>query len=306
MSRVLITGSVGLVGRALRSALVLRHCEVIGLDLRAPEPERGDVRDRPRVDAAVRGCAGIIHLAAVSRVVWAERDPEACWAINVDGLRNVLDAAERQPCPPWVIFASSREVYGQAAAFPVTEAAPPAPVNVYGRSKVRGEGLVGEARAKGLRAAIVRLSNVYGSTSDHADRVVPAFARAAALGEPLRVEGANHTFDFTHLDDTVRGIIGLVDLLEASGEAPAPIHLLTGQPTTLGELAELAVALARSRAPITFASPRTFDVSNFHGDPRRAHEVLGWAPRVLLRDGLARLIEEIRVEIGAGNDEVLA
>ena len=306
MSRILITGSVGLVGRALRSALAVRDCEVVGLDLRAPEPERGDVRDPPRVDSAVRGCAGIIHLAAVSRVVWAERDPEACRSINVDGLGHVLDAAERQPRPPWVIFASSREVYGQAAAFPVTETAELSPLNVYGRSKERGESLVGEARARGLRAAVVRLSNVYGSTWDHVDRVIPAFARAAVRAEPLRVEGANHTFDFTHLDDTVRGLVALIDLLDRGREAPTPIHLLTGQPTTLGELAELAVALARSRAPITFAPPRTFDVESFHGDPRRAQEVLGWAPRVPLRDGLARLIEEIRVEIGAGNNEVLA
>jgi nucleoside-diphosphate-sugar epimerase len=305
MSRVLITGSAGLVGRALRAALEARDCEVVGLDLGAEGPEEGDVRERPRVEAAARGCAGIVHLAAVSRVVWGELDPEGCWSTNVDGLSNVLAVAAREPQAPWVIFASSREVYGQATAFPVTEATPLCPMNVYGRSKERGEALVGAARAAGLRAAVVRLSNVYGSTHDHADRVVPAFARAAARGEPLRVEGANHTFDFTHLDDTVRGIVGLIDLLEAGREAPTAIHLLTGQPTTLGELASLAVELAGTQAPITMAAPRTFDVSSFHGDPRRAKEVLDWAPRVPLREGLARLIEEFRIEIGARGDEVL-
>jgi nucleoside-diphosphate-sugar epimerase len=65
------------------------------------------------------------------------------------------------------------------------------------------------------------------------------------------------------------------------------------------------VALAGTRAPIMVAAPRTFDVSSFHGDPRRAKEVLDWAPRVPLREGLARLIEEFRVEIGARCDEVL-
>ncbi|MEP7121180.1 MAG: NAD(P)-dependent oxidoreductase [Byssovorax sp.] len=305
MSRILITGSAGLVGRALRSALAARHDDVVGLDLQANEAERGDVRDSPRVDAAVRGCVGIIHLAAVSRVIWGERDPEGCWSTNVDGLRNLLSAAEQAPRPPWVIFASSREVYGQADAFPVTEAAPLRPVNIYGRSKERGEALLSEARTRGLRAAVIRLSNVYGRTRDHADRVVPAFARAAALGEPLRVEGADHTFDFTHLDDTVRGIVSLVDLLRAGRDAPGPIHLLTGQPTTLGELASLAVALAGSRASITQAAPRTFDVERFHGDPRRAQEVLSWAPRVPLREGLGRLIQEFSVEIGARRAEVL-
>ena len=259
---ILITGSQGLIGRALRSALAGRGTEVAGLDLRGSCGEAGDVREAKCIRDSVAGCHGIVHLAAVSRVVWAERDPQGCRDINVGGLRNVIQVAVESTRRPWLLFASSREVYGQPDHLPVTEDAPLRPVNVYGRCKAEGERLVEAARAGGLRAAVVRLSNV---------------------------------FDFTHLDDTVRGLVALIELL-SEGEAPPPIHLLTGRPTTLGRLAALAVELADTEAPIVRAPARPFDVSRFHGDPCRARKLLGWVPRVELPEGLGRLIRDVRRE----------
>ena len=146
LRRILITGSEGLVGSALRAALEARGTEVAGLDVRGAGDEEGDVRDAERIRQAAAGCCGIVHLAAVSRVVWGERDPENCWAVNVGGLRNVLAAAAtvraKSSGRPWVVFASSREVYGQPDRLPATEDTPLRPINVYGRSKVEGERLV--------------------------------------------------------------------------------------------------------------------------------------------------------------------
>ena len=293
--RILITGSEGLVGSALRAALEARGAEVVGLDFLGTGREYGDVRSLRRVRDALDGCDGVVHLAAVSRVVWGERDPEGCRSTNVGGLRNILQALDERERRPWLLFASSREVYGQPRHLPATEDTPLRPVNVYGRSKVEGERLVDAARAGGLRAATVRLSNVYGSARDHADRVVPAFLRAANSGTPLRVDGVQCTFDFTHIDDTVRGMVAVVDRLARGQELP-PVHLVTGRPTTLGELAVLAVALAGGRASITEAPSRFFDVARFHGSPERARMLLGWTPRVVLRDGLERLLRDLRTE----------
>ena len=293
IDRILITGSEGLVGRALRPALKSYGYAVAGLDVQGHGAERGDVRDAHGVHAAVDGCCGIIHLAAVSRVIWGERDPETCWETNVGGLGNVIGAMRQSPQRPWLLFASSREVYGQPDGVPVVEDAPLRPVNVYGRSKVEGERLVEDARNGGCRTAIVRLSNVYGCTRDHPDRVVPEFARAAVAGESLRVDGEDHTFDFTHIDDTVRGLVALVGVLDdATRSLPPPIHLLTGRPHTLGQLAALAVQLAGTASSIIHAPPREFDVSRFYGDPARAACLLGWKPQVTLSLGLARLIRD--------------
>ncbi len=291
--RILVTGSEGLVGRDLRTAFEARGRDTVGLDLRGAGSEHGDVRHPRRVREAIAGCSGVVHLAAVSRVIWAEHAPDDCWSANIGGVRRVLEAAFEQPERPWVLFASSREVYGQPRCLPVTEDAPLLPVNVYGHSKIEGERLVEEATAGGLRAATLRLSNVYGSALDHADRVVPAFARAAVEGSAIRIDGAECTFDFTHIDDTVRGMVAAMDRLEA-GETLPPIHLLTGTPTTLRELAAMATALAGKRVPVVEAPPRPFDVSRFHGNPSRARELLGWEPRVRLRDGFERLVGDFR------------
>lgn len=293
-SKVLVTGSSGLIGRALVHALGKLGVRTEGLDVRASGTHHGDVRDAHRVRRAVSGCAGIVHLAAVSRVVWAEEDPEACWSTNVGGLRNVLAAAEATPCRPWVIFASSREVYGQPDSLPVTEEAPLAPVNVYGRSKAEGERLVARSASRGLRACVARLSNVYGSIDDHGDRVVPAFARSAALGRLLRVDGADHTFDFTHLDDASDGLLRLTALLDGASAPPPPIHFVTGQATTLWGLATNAVDIAATDSEIVEAEPRNYDVARFVGDPTRAQALLGWSATTTVQTGLTRLIDDFR------------
>jgi len=294
LHKVLVTGSSGLVGSALVPALTARGVAITRLDITASGSAHGDVRDRDRVRAALTGVDGVIHLAAVSRVVWGEREPALCLATNVGGLRNVLELAASAPTRPWVIFASSREVYGQPDHFPVTEEAPLRPVNVYGRSKLEGEQLVLAAQRDGVRACTIRLSNVFGAPEDHADRVVPAFARAAALGRELRVDGADHTFDFTHIDDVARGIVALAELLFARNGVPPPIHFVSGTPTTLGELAAAAIRIAGTGASVRHAPPRRFDVARFVGNSDRARALLGWSPRVELEDGLTRLIHAFR------------
>lgn len=305
--RILITGSSGLVGSALSPALAARGVDVARLDIRASGAAQGDVRDRERVRRAMVDVDGVVHLAAVSRVAWAERDPALCWSTNIDGLRNVLEIAAASNPRPWVVFASSREVYGQPDRLPVAEDCDLRPINVYGRSKADGERLVDAARRAGARACTVRLSNVFGSTLDHPDRVVPAFARAAAFGEELRVDGVDHTFDLTHVDDIVRGLVALSERLGASHTGLSPIHFVSGIPTTLGQLADMAIRIARkvgdgvppvvagrTRSIVRVAPPREFDVTKFIGDPARALAVLGWRTRIDLEEGLTRLVHEFR------------
>lgn len=302
MRRILVTGGEGLIGGAITALLRRGGDEVRGLDLRAAEhAARGDITDAEAVARRVDGCDGIIHLAAVSRVVAGEQNPELCWATNGDGTRKVLKAALDAPKRPWVVVASSREVYGEPARLPVSETCPLAPVNIYGRSKARAEALTREAHAAGLRTAIVRFANVYGRTSDHADRVVPAFARAASRGGVLRVDGRDLLFDFTHIDDVADGLARVVDLLAGGERALPAVHFVSGQGTTLGELAALAHAAGGGRATIVDAPPRAYDVFHFQGDPTRARALLGWIHRTALADGVARLVRAFDEEAGASS-----
>lgn len=288
---VLVTGSQGLIGTALTALLRRQGTATIGVDLRHDHPESAfDVRDGARLAAAMAEAAGVVHLAAVSRVIDGEREPERCRAVNIGGTRIVLQTAAAARRRPWVIVASSREVYGEQEQLPVAETAELRPKNVYAEAKAAGETLATEAAAAGLRVAIVRFSNVFGSIADHPDRVVPAFAAAAAAGATLRIDGGDNTFDFTYVDDVVDGVARLAAALEA-GERPPPIHFVSGRPVTLMQLAQAAIALGRPGARLVEAPSRTFDVARFWGDPSRALAVLGWRATTPLDDGLRRMVE---------------
>lgn len=288
--RVGVTGSEGLIGRTLCQQLEAEGAAVERLDYRIPEgaPGSGDIRNREDVRALME-CDVIVHLAAVSRVAWGERDPALCRSVNVLGTRNLIEEASASSRRPAVLFASSREVYGEPEQLPVSEDAPLRPMNEYGRSKAEGESIVLGGRARGLRTGFLRLANVYGTLDDHPDRVVPAFARAAVHGGPLRVDGTGHTFDFTHVADVARGFLLAIDAL-LDGNLP-PIQLASGRGTTLGELAALAKAVALRPVVVTEAPSRNYDVSKFVGDPRRAESLLGFRCERTLEDGFTSLVQ---------------
>ena len=293
VARILISGGRGLIGDALAVALRGAGHEVRGIDRRADRQadDHGDIRDADLVAPRIAGCDGIVHLAAVSRVVWAQREPALCWEINVSATQRLLAAARASAGRPWVLFASSREVYGEPEQLPVDEDSPLCPINIYGRSKAEGERLMRAAREAGLNTAVVRLSNVYGSIRDYPDRVVPAFARGAALGGTLRVCGNDTLLDFIHLDDVVHGIMTMIEQLNA-GQRLLPVNLTTGKGTTLGELALLAKAARGSRAKIIQAPAQAYEITRFVGAPDRAMALLGWCAQVAIASGIARLVQD--------------
>jgi nucleoside-diphosphate-sugar epimerase len=288
---ILITGSRGLIGSAIGDRLRLAGHSVRSFDL--ADDAGQDIRDREALAAALTGVTGVVHLAAVSRVVWAQRDPERTWTTNVAAFQALMGLIRESSNPPWIVFASSREVYGEPANLPVDETAPLRPMNVYARSKVAGEALVEGAAAEGLAANVARFSNVYGSILDHPDRVVPAFARAAATGGAVRLEGADHMFDFTHVDDVSRGLHRLVDATIA-GQRLDPIHFVTGHGTTLRDLANIALAASEGAVTCELHAPRSYDVARFTGDPGRAKDMLGWTAEIGIAEGFEQLTDAFR------------
>lgn len=291
--RILVTGSAGLIGRALVAKMRHAGLEPVAFDIReSSSPAFGDLRDHGALERALTDVAGIVHLGGVSRVIWGERSPELCWTVNVESTRKILDLALASRRRPWVVYASSREVYGQQSVFPVAETARLNPMNAYARSKVAAEGLASAACAAGARTAIVRFSSVYGDADDYPDRLVPAFALAATHGGTMRLDGPDCAFDFTHVDDVSAGLMKICDAL-SSGEKRLPtLHFVSGVRTTLSELAGLAAEFAHCPVGMNLASPRAFDISEFCGDPARTAEVLGWRATTPLRAGVSDLVRD--------------
>jgi len=294
--KILITGSQGLIGHALKNQLRNIGVAVQGMDIDclSTHSEHGNIENLQLIKALATECKGIVHLAAVARVIAGEQNPQRCWNINVEGTRNVLQAANDLPHKPWVLYGSSREVYGQQATLPVNEKAPLLPLNVYARSKVAAEKLVSEYREKGLQTATIRFSNVYGSTDDYADRVIPAFCRAAAWGGTIRIDGSHNIFDFTYIDDVVAGIVKVVDKLQAGCMDLPSMHFTSGQGITLRQAAELARSFSRHPVELLEAPSRSFDVARFYGDSSLAEQLLGWKVEVTLQEGMAQFINQFK------------
>jgi len=291
--KILVTGSSGLIGTAVCAVLASRGHEVRRFDIADQQGGFGDILAPTNLDAAMKDCTGVVHLAAVSRVIWGERDPQKCHETNVVGTRNVIDRLNSGNLRRWLIFGSSREVYGQSRVLPVTESAPLQPMNHYARSKAEAEQAVKQAVGAGICASILRFSTVYGALTDHADRVIPAFCRAAIAGLPLRVEGATNSLDITHVSDVADGVSNVASRL-SEGKSLGPMHLTSGHGTSLSDLAKAVVQLAGSKSEIITSAPRDFDVINFIGDSKLAETQIGWHPKIPLEIGLMKLISQFR------------
>jgi UDP-glucose 4-epimerase len=295
--KILITGSKGLIGSALKCSLESMGVEVLGLDLKHhfEDSNYGDILDRTAVFSKASIVDGIVHLAAVSRVIDGEKMPLRCWQTNVEGTQNIIDAAIASEKKPWVIYASSREVYGESDTLPVKEWFSLKPVNIYGESKLAAENQMDRAMQSGIAAAIVRLSNVYGSIYDYPDRVIPAFCKAAAEGNSIWVEGKENSFDFTYLNDVINGFLSLIRLMATKKQSIKPIHLTRGISVSLEQISVIAQQASEVPLSIIEKPSRSFDVSHFFGDPSRAREVLKWQACVSIEEGMHRLIHQFRL-----------
>lgn len=298
MTKILITGAEGLIGTAVCGRLKQLSIDIVRFDKKFPitHPYYGDILNKEKLQDAVANCDGIIHLAAVSRVIWGEKDPQLCWKTNYEGTLSVIESACLSPKKPWILYASSREVYGKPLLLPATEESPYNPINIYGESKTEAEIAILRARKVGLNTAIVRYSNVYGSLYDHHDRVIPAFCKAAAMGNPIRVDGFLHTFDFTHINDVAEGTLKIILLLCENKKELHPFHLTTGKETSLLEAAELANKIGKKYSKIIEAPPRNYDVPNFHGDSAKTRNTLGWEPKVSIEEGIERLTKVFQMK----------
>lgn len=297
--QILVTGAKGLIGSEICKLLAGKNFEVIAVDREFERSHPGciDTRDGDSMRSLVQTCDGIIHLAAISRVVWGELDPKQCWEVNVEATKNIVEAALESPFRPWLLFASSREVYGQQLTLPVIEEAPFSPMNTYAKSKVVGEMIIEEAKKRGLAASIVRFSNVFGCAQDHADRVIPAFCRAALENGCLRIDGSKHTFDFTYYKDVAEGVMRIVQKLNQGNLKIPTIHFTSGRGIMLSEAAAIICRLANSSARLEEGTPRSFDVTSFIGDNARAHEFLAWRPKISFEEGVLSLLRSLREEL---------
>ena len=285
---IAVTGGAGFVGSHLVDALLTagagnvtviddfsrgRHQNLGGW---ASEPRlrvvRADVRNIDALRDALYGANVVYHLAAQATVMGAAQDIDRTFNTNVVGTYNVLKVAAERGVRR-MVFASSREVYGEPVSLPVAESHPLLPVNSYGASKVAGEALCRAfAREHGLETSILRLANVYGDRD--IGRVIPHWIAEARSDNDIMVYGGAQVIDFVWVGDVVRAMLAAA----ATERALPPINIASGSGTKILDLARRIIHLAKSRSQVRVVSPRSIEVSRYIGSTDRMRELLDLTP----------------------------
>jgi UDP-glucose 4-epimerase len=300
--RVLVTGGAGFIGANLVRQMDTSD-EIVVLDNllqgqrdllpdeRDVELVIGDIRDPDDVAKAVRGVDLIIHLAAFGSVVDSVADPVENFEINVRGTFEMLRGAAAAGVERFVFASTGGAIMGDQAP-PVNEDSLPWPISPYGASKVCGEAyLHAFAGSFGIRPVALRFANVYGPFSAHKKGVVTRFIRAALAGGTFEIFGDGQASrDFLHVDDLCRGILAAADS-QLSDEV---LHLASEQETTIDELARVILEIVGSDVDVVHRPKRPGEVERNFATADRARELLGWQPRLSLRDGMANTVDWFR------------
>ena len=172
-----------------------------------------------------------------------------------------------------VVFASSREVYGEPIELPVDEGQPLLAINFYGASKVVGEAYCRAfRRASGLDTVILRLANAYGPR-DYG-RVIPLWIDQAAQGQDLHVYGGKQVLDFVWVEQVVQALISA----GAADVALPPINVGSGTGTKLMDLARRIRLLSGGRGQIQIVPARPVEVVQYVARVDRMRSLLGIEP----------------------------
>jgi nucleoside-diphosphate-sugar epimerase len=304
---ILLTGAAGFVGSHLTDSLLADGHEVIGVDNLATgrTANLAHLADEPRFSLLEADASRpleldgpldwILHLASpASPPRYLERPLETL-LVNAEGTRHLLELARRTGAG--FLLASTSEVYGDPLVHPQPEGYwgnvnSIGPRSVYDEGKRYAEAVtMAYQRHHGVATRICRIFNTYGPRMDPFDgRVVSNFVRQALAGEPLTVYGdGSQTRSFQYVDDLTDGIVRLL-----GADFSEPVNLGNPGEFTMVELAELVLELTGSRSELVFEPLPEDDPRQRRPDISRARKVLGWEPRIPLREGLARTIAAFR------------
>ncbi|NNL69158.1 MAG: NAD-dependent epimerase/dehydratase family protein [Acidimicrobiia bacterium] len=307
MTRALVTGGAGFVGRTLASRLLDEGFEVIVLDnLSSPSPLgppegvtfiEGDVVDPPDLPGTIDR---IYHLASPASPPRYLLDPIGTLLTGAEGTRRMLDLAERHGAR--FLFASTSEVYGDPTEHPQREEYTGS-VQVtstracYDEAKRYAEALTyayhRQNRVAEIRVA--RIFNTYGPAMAPDDgRVVSNFVNQALAGRHLTIYGdGSQTRSFCYVDDLVEGL-----WLLSNSDVTDPVNLGNPEEMSMRQLATIIAEEIGDSGVDYFPLPES-DPARRRPDITRARTLLGWEPSIGLAEGLVPTIHYFRSLIDA-------
>ena len=302
----LVTGAAGFLGSHLTDRLLGDGYMVLGVDnLSTGDPEN------------------LAHLANDSRFRFEERDicanfdpgrvdyvfnlaspasPPEYLRLGIETLRvgsmgveNTLQIAEKYDAG--FFHASTSECYGDPLEHPQKESYwgnvnPVGPRSVYDEAKRFGEAMVmAYHRSRGVNTRMARIFNTYGPRLHPGDgRVISNFLMQALRGEPFTIYGdGRQTRSFCYVDDLIEGIVRL-----SRSEEHLPVNLGNPEEYTILECAKAVLEVTGSKSEMSYVELPVDDPTRRRPDITKARTLLGWEPRVGLKDGLKKSLEFFR------------
>ena len=302
-TRVLVTGGAGFLGSHLCERLLRDGASVICVDNYFTGTRRNidSMLDHHRFELVRHDVTfplyleadQIYNLACPASPVHYQHDPVQTTKTSVHGAINMLGLAKRLRAK--ILQASTSEVYGDPSVHPQSEdywghVNPIGPRSCYDEGKRCAETLFFDYwRQHRLRIKVARIFNTYGPRMHPNDgRVVSNFIVQALLNRDITVFGDGlQTRSFCYVDDLIDG---LMRLMSTADDVLGPINI--GNPTefTMLELASLVIELTGARSRVVHRPRPQDDPRQRRPDISKASDVLDWAPRTNLKEGLVRTI----------------
>lgn len=308
MTKALITGSEGFVGKYLRAELEGHGYQVIGADIvDGPETHKIDLLDAEAVVQLVRQERpdAIFHLAAQADVGRSWREPRLTMELNVIAATNVLEAVRKVASDRTrMLMVGSSDQYGALGANGalVGEDLPLSPATPYAISKRAQEDLAFlYARSRGMWVCATRSFN-HGGAGQRTGFMIPDFASGIArvergLQEELLVGNLSSKRDFTHVRDVVRAYRFVVEK-GTSGEA---YNVGSGMAYSAQEVLDRLCAMATCPIPVRQdpARMRPSDTPVICCDHSKLTHDTGWEPTLSLDTILNETLEYYREQYNA-------
>jgi UDP-glucose 4-epimerase len=306
MPTVVVTGGAGFIGshlveRFLREGWTVHVIDNLVTGKRenlaaAATFHELDIRDPKAAELIASVKPDVLaHLAAQMDVRRSVEDPMYDAGVNVLGSLNLLEAVRKQSPRTRVVFASTGgALYGDNTTPPNFEDFKKDPESPYAITKLSVEYyLAYYGRVHTLDTVAMRFGNVYGPRQDpHGEAgVVAIFCGRILQARPLTIYGDGlQTRDYVYVGDVAEALwyaatkaLPPVGLLDARG-----FNVGTGIGTSVVELANILLEEAGTQVPIEFAPKRPGEAQDSFVDIGKAARLLGWTPRVSLREGLAQ------------------
>jgi len=311
----LITGGLGFIGSNLARRLVELGARVTLVDSLIPEyggnlfniagiedkvrVNIADVRDEYSMDYLVQGRDFLFNLAGQTSHLDSMQNPYTDLEINCRAQLSILEACRKHNPRVKIVYASTRQIYGKPDYLPVDERHLLHPTDVNGINKMAGEWYhIVYNNVYGIRAVSLRMTNTYGPrmrVKDARQTFLGIWIKNLIEGKPIQVWGDGlQVRDFNYVDDAVEAILLAATSENANGQI---FNLGSDETINLRDLAELCIEVngGGTYEIIPFPPDRkVIDIGDYYADYRKIRGMLGWIPRVNLREGLARTLEYYR------------